>query len=50
MTWSAPVIIESGGEDDEFSYPSVIHFGDTIAGTYTWKKQRIAIWMGIMKR
>lgn len=47
-TWSAPVTIDSGGEEDEFSYPSVIHFGDTVIGTYTWKRQRVAVWEGVI--
>jgi predicted neuraminidase len=45
-TWDPIVGLEKGGEDDEFSYPSVISFGDTVAVTYTWKRQRVAFWMG----
>lgn len=48
-TWSEPVTIDSGEGDDEFSYPSVIHYGDTVVGTYTWKRQRIAVWKGRVK-
>jgi predicted neuraminidase len=44
-TWTAKLALESGVEADEFSYPSVIHVGDTIALTYTWKRERIAFWM-----
>lgn len=46
LTWSSSTTIDSGNEEDEFSYPSVIHHGDTVIGTYTWKRQRIAFWVG----
>lgn len=49
LTWSSPVTIDSGEADDEFSYPSIIHYGDTLIGTYTWKRQRIAVWQGVKK-
>jgi predicted neuraminidase len=45
-SWPAVLDIETGVEDDEFSYPSIITFGDTIAVTYTWQRQKIAFWMG----
>jgi predicted neuraminidase len=45
-TWDPVIEIEQGNEDDEFSYPSVIAFGDTVAVTYTWQRERIAFWMG----
>lgn len=45
-TWPYMLDIEKGGEDDEFSYPAIISFGDTIAMTYTWQRQKIAFWMG----
>ncbi len=45
-TWPTTVDIEDGEGEDEFSYPSIISFGDTIALTYTWKRQRIAFRMG----
>jgi predicted neuraminidase len=45
-TWDPIVALEKGEEEDEFSYPSVISFEDTIAVTYTWKRQRVAFWMG----
>ena len=43
-TWPVVKDIETGQQDDEFSYPAIIHYGDTIALTYTWKRQRIAFW------
>lgn len=45
-TWDPVIELDKGGEEDEFSYPSVISFGDTVAVTYTWKRQRIAFWLG----
>ena len=45
-TWPTRIDIETRSDDDEFSYPSVISIGDTVAVTYTWKRQRIAFWMG----
>jgi predicted neuraminidase len=45
-TWPIVTDIETGTEGDEFSYPAIISFGDTIAVAYTWKRQRIAFWMG----
>jgi predicted neuraminidase len=44
--WDPIVELERGKEEDEFSYPSIISFGDTVAVTYTWKRQRIAFWSG----
>jgi predicted neuraminidase len=45
-SWPVSIDVESGSPDDEFSYPSIINVGDTIALTYTWKRQRIAFWLG----
>jgi len=45
-TWDPIVELDRGDEEDEFSYPSVISWDDTVAVTYTWKRQRIAFWMG----
>jgi predicted neuraminidase len=44
-TWPTSIDLETGKEGDEFSYPSIIHTGDTIALTYTWKRESIAFWM-----
>jgi predicted neuraminidase len=48
-TWPTSIDVESGSPDDEFSYPSIIHIGDTVALTYTWKRQRVAFWLGIVR-
>lgn len=45
-TWDPVIELERGDEEDEFSYPSVISFGDTVAVTYTWKRQNVAFWIG----
>lgn len=47
-SWGPIVELDRGGEDEEFSYPSVIAFSDTVAVTYTWKRQRIAFWQGVI--
>ena len=44
-TWPFKMNLETGRQGDEFSYPAIISFGDTLAGTYTWKRQRIAFWI-----
>jgi predicted neuraminidase len=43
-TWPVIKDIETGQKGDEFSYPAIIHYDDTVALTYTWKRQRIAFW------
>lgn len=40
-TWPVSIDVETGVKDDEFSYPSIIHFGDSVALTYTWKRRNI---------
>lgn len=45
-TWPRILDIEEGDPDDEFSYPAIISYGDTIAVTYTWQREKIAFWMG----
>ena len=42
-TWPRVLDVEP---DDEFSYPAIVSFGDTLALSYTWKRKRIAFWMG----
>lgn len=44
-TWPFKINIEEGQQGDEYSYPAIIATGDTLAGTYTWKRRRIAFWM-----
>lgn len=35
-----------GERHPEFSYPAVIHNGDTIIATYTWNRKKVAYWIG----
>ncbi|QHT72060.1 exo-alpha-sialidase [Rhodocytophaga rosea] len=48
-TWPISLDVETGIKGDEFSYPAIVSFGDTVAVTYTWKRQRIAFWIGTLK-
>ncbi len=49
LTWPKNLNIEQGKGDDEFSYPGLINFGDTVAVCYTWQRKNIAFWMGTKK-
>jgi predicted neuraminidase len=49
-TWVSGIDVEKGNVEDEFSYPSIIGYGDTVALTYTWKRQKIAFWEGRIGR
>lgn len=40
-TWPRQLDIETGGKDDEFSYPSIISWDESFAVVYTWQRQRI---------
>lgn len=43
--WPARIDIETG--PGEYSYPSIIEFGDGICVSYTWNRRRIAVfWIG----
>lgn len=46
--WDPIIELDRGTEEDEFSYPSIISYGDTVAVTYTWQRQRIAFWLGVI--
>ena len=48
-TWTKRIVIEKGKENEEFSYPAIINFGDSIALTYTWNREKIAFWKGTKK-
>ncbi|MDP4286119.1 MAG: sialidase family protein [Bacteroidota bacterium] len=43
-TWPKKIDLENGNVDDEYSYPAIISFGDSIAVTYTWNRKKIAFW------
>lgn len=44
LSWNKRVLIEEGKKDEEYSYPAIISFGETVALTYTWNRQKIAFW------
>lgn len=46
VTWPKILDIDSGAKEDEYSYPAVISYGDTIAVSYTWNRKKIAYWIG----
>lgn len=43
-TWPYKLNIETGPPDDEYSYPSIISWGDTIAVVYTWQREKVAFY------
>lgn len=46
VTWPDVIDIDAGDKEDEFSYPAIISWGDSVATTYTWNRQKIAFWSG----
>lgn len=49
LTWTTAIDIEAGVPGDEFSYPAIISMHDTIAVSYTWKRQNITFWSGVVR-
>jgi predicted neuraminidase len=47
-TWARRLDLET--EDGEYSYPAIIPTRVGMAVAYTWKRQRIAIWLGSVER
>lgn len=45
-TWPDKIDLAKGDKESEFSYPAIISWGDSIASTYTWNRQKIAFWLG----
>jgi predicted neuraminidase len=45
-TWTDEIDLDKGKKEDEFSYPAIISWGDSVAVTYTWNRQKIAFWKG----
>jgi predicted neuraminidase len=39
-TWPKKIDLENGKEDEEFSYPAIISFNDSIAVTYTFNRKK----------
>lgn len=48
-TWPVQTDIETGSGEDEFSYPAIVASGDTVSVTYTWKRQNVAFWQGVIR-
>ena len=45
LTWPETVALENDDNArSEYSYPAIITYGNRIALTYTWKRQRIVFW------
>ena len=45
ITWTKTIVLENDtNERTEFSYPAIITYGNCVALTYTWKRQRIVFW------
>ena len=45
-TWPDQFDLDKGKKGDEFSYPAIVSWGDSVAVTYTWNRQKIAFWKG----
>lgn len=48
-TWTKGYVVQNGRPEEEFSYPGLIRFGDTLALSYTFNRKNIAFWMGTLK-
>lgn len=48
-TWPKHLALETGKPDDEYSYPAVVHRGETISVTYTWQRRNVRFWQGTQK-
>ena len=46
LTWPTKISVEDTKPEDEYSYPGLINYGDTIAMSYTWQRTNIAFWLG----
>jgi len=45
ITWSKNIVLENDNDmKAEYSYPAIIAYGNRVALTYTWKRQRIVFW------
>ncbi|TDE16656.1 sialidase family protein [Dyadobacter psychrotolerans] len=45
-TWPDQFDLDKGKKGDEFSYPAIVSWGDSVAVSYTWNRQKIAFWKG----
>jgi len=46
QNWTDKIDIATGKKEDEYSYPAVISWGDSVAVTYTYNRRKIAFWTG----
>jgi len=45
ITWPKNIVLENDSDiRAEYSYPAIIVYGNRVAITYTWKRQRVAFW------
>jgi len=44
LTWPKKIVLENDTERAEYSYPAIINYGNRVALTYTWKRQRVVFW------
>ena len=44
LTWTKTIVLENDSNKAEYSYPAIISYGNRVALTYTWKRQRMAFW------
>ncbi|MCE7066554.1 exo-alpha-sialidase [Dyadobacter sp. CY326] len=49
QNWTDKLDIATGKKDDEYSYPAIVSWGDSVAVTYTFNRQKIAFWTGSKK-
>ncbi|MCF2517850.1 exo-alpha-sialidase [Dyadobacter sp. CY351] len=49
QNWTDRIDIATGKKEDEYSYPAIISFGDSVAVTYTFNRRKIAFWSGSKK-
>lgn len=49
QNWTDRIDIATGKKEDEYSYPAIISWGDSVAVTYTYNRRKIAFWTGSKK-
>ncbi|NIJ53434.1 sialidase family protein [Dyadobacter arcticus] len=49
QNWMDKTDIATGKKDDEYSYPAIVSWDDSVAVTYTYNRQKIAFWTGSKK-
>jgi predicted neuraminidase len=49
QNWTDKTDIATGKKEDEYSYPAIISWGDSVAVTYTFNRRKVAFWTGSKK-